>query len=43
LSSLAGGVPSSGIAGWRCPSPDFLFADGFESGDLSLWSAVQPN
>ncbi len=37
---LVGGLPSSRIAAWWCSRP--LFADGFESGDTSAWSAVVP-
>jgi hypothetical protein len=36
----AGGVPSRNIAKWACAAP--VFADGFESGDLSAWSGTVP-
>jgi hypothetical protein len=36
----AGGVPSRNIAKWACAAP--VFADGFESGDLSAWSGAVP-
>jgi hypothetical protein len=36
----AGGLPSRNIARWACVPP--VFADGFESGDLSAWSGAVP-
>jgi hypothetical protein len=38
----AGGVPSSFIGRWICTStsPDLIFSDGFESGDVTAWSTA---
>jgi hypothetical protein len=36
--STAGGLPSRNIARWLCTAR--LFADGFESGDVSAWSGA---
>ena len=40
--TLAGGVASSRIARWACEPPAGIFADGFESGSTSAWSASAP-
>jgi hypothetical protein len=37
--SVAGGIASYGIAGYRC-TPYLVFADGFESGDTQQWSVT---
>ena len=38
--TTAGGVLSTYLGKWSCPNP--LFADGFESGDTTAWSATVP-
>jgi len=38
---IAGGLVSSFFAAWKC-LPEVIFADGFESGDTSAWSATAP-
>ena len=53
LSFLGGGSPSNRLKDWldpdntgalTCPGryPDFIFGDGFESGDTSVWSSTMP-
>jgi len=39
--SVAGGLASEAIAVWKCWS-GLIFADGFESGDLTAWGASGP-
>ena len=39
--TTAGGLRSINIAAWRCV-PGLIFADGFETGDTSAWSATTP-
>ena len=53
VSFLGGGAPSNRLKDWldpdntgavTCPGryPDFIFGDGFESGDTSVWSSTMP-
>jgi len=38
--TIAGGLSSSYIAAWRCPTD--IFGDGFEQGDTTAWTYTEP-